>query len=281
MRCTLTCLFLAASALALPAFAAEPTCEPDRIAEKYPELAGKTLLMGADSQTPPYAFLDPATNQLTGSDVDLAGKVFDCIGVDYEIRPAAWSGIFPAVVSGQIDLMFYIYYNETRARQADFITYMTAGTGAITQRGNPAGIASIDDLCGKTVAVGLGSIEEAQMKALSQECAAGGKDAVNIMTHSDYASGFRLVANRRADVMLNDLALIDRMVSEDPDVYERAFAIISDVQNGIAVKKGNTVLAQALLDGLRAVQAGGGEQEVFAKYGIDPALELPAELKTE
>ena len=273
---------LASVALARgPALADSPRCEPQKVAEKYPALAGKTLLMGADGQTPPYAFLDSKTSALVGSDIELAKAVFDCIGAKYEIKPAAWSGIFPAVVAGQVDLMFYIYYNQKRVQQADFVVYMKAGTGAITQKGNPKDIKSQDDLCGKTVATGLGSVEEAQMKELGAKCVAEGKQTVMVMTYPDHAAGFRLVANNRADIMLTDLALVDRTVLDNPTVYERAYGVISDFQIGVAVKKGNDALSSALLDGLKAVQASGAQKAIFAKYGVDPSLELAAELKTK
>lgn len=264
-----------------PASAETPVCAPTALAQKYPGLAGKTLLMGADGQTPPYAFLDPKTNTLIGSDIELAKAAFDCLGVKYEIRSAAWSGIFPAVVAGQMDLMFYIYYNKKRVQQGDFVVYMKAGTGAITQKGNPGHIKSNDDLCGKTVAVGLGTVEEAQMKELGGKCTASGKETVTVMTYPDHAAGFRLVANQRADIMLTDLALVDRTVMDSPGVYERAYGVISGFQIGVAVKKGNAELAGALLDALKILQADGTQKAIFRKYGVDPALELPAELKVD
>ncbi len=278
----LACAALVASAMVIhtPARADGPKCEPDKVAQKYPGLAGKTLLMGADGQTPPYAFLDPKTNTLTGSDITLAKAVFDCLGLKYEIKPAAWSGIFPAVVSGQMDLMFYIYYNQKRVQQADFIVYMKAGTGAITQKGNPKNIKSQDDLCGKTVATGLGTVEEAQMKELGGKCVAAGKETVTVMTYPDHAAGFRLVASGRADVMLTDLALVDRTVLDNPTVYERAYGVISGFQIGVAVKKGNAELAKAMLEGLQALQASGKQKAIFHEFGVDPNLELAAEIKT-
>ncbi len=242
------------------ASAEAPKCRAGKARREIPSLAGKTLQMGADGQTPPYAFLDPKTNTLVGSDIDLAKAVFDCIGVKYEIKPAAWSGLFPAIIAGQMDLMFYLYYNDKRVQQGDFVVYMKAGTGAITQKGNPKNIKSQDDLRGKTVATGLGSVEEAQMKELGGKCVAAGKPTVDVMTYPDHAAGFRLVANNRADIMLTDLALVDRTIADNPTVYERAYGIISGFQIGVAVKKGNDALSAAMLDGLKAVQASGGQK---------------------
>jgi polar amino acid transport system substrate-binding protein len=177
--------------------------------------------------------------------------------------------------------MFYLYYNDKRVQQGDFVVYMKAGTGAITQKGNPKAVKSDDDLCGKIVATGLGSVEEAQMTKRGEKCVADGKETVTVMTYPDHAAGFRLISGSRADIMLTDLALVDKTVADNPAVFERAYSVVSGFQIGIAVKKGNDALSAALLDGLKAVQASGTQQAILKKYGIDPSLEQPAKLKTK
>ena len=42
-----------------PALADAPKCEPGKLAAKYPSLAGKTIKIGTDGETPPYAMRDP------------------------------------------------------------------------------------------------------------------------------------------------------------------------------------------------------------------------------
>ena len=56
--------------------------DPTHAATNYPTLAGQTIRMGLDPQTPPYAERD-ATNAdvITGSDIDLAKAIFDCVGL--------------------------------------------------------------------------------------------------------------------------------------------------------------------------------------------------------
>lgn len=257
-------------------------CDPSHAATRYPGLAGKTIRMGVDPDTPPYAQRDPANmEKMTGSDIDLAKAVLECVGLKYEFVPGAWSGLMPAIVSGQIDMMSYLYYNPKRAEQVDFVVYMKAGTGALVQKGNPAKIKSNDDLCGKRVAVSLGSVEEAQMRELTTTCTKAGHGAIEIQTYPDNASGFRLLQNNRTDMVLNDLALIDSTAKQMPAVFERAYAIVSGFQLGLAAKKGNDQLTQALFDGLKAVQASGGHVAMLNKYGIDVDLILPAEVKTK
>ncbi len=271
---------LAAMLLAAPAFADKlPGC--DALTAKYPDLQGKTVLMGADPSTPPYAMIDPDDpNKIIGADIDLADAVFECLGVEHDIKPGSWPGLFPAVVSGQIDVMFYLYHSGPRAEKGDFITYMRAGSGAIVQKGNPANIKSEDDLCGKTLSAGLGTVEERQAKKWSDECVAAGKPEINVMTSTDMPAGFRLVGSGRADTLISDLPLINMMIARNPDTYELGYSVVTDWAIGAAVVN-DSPLGPAIYDAMKIVQAEGVQSEILNKYGISTELEIPTEFLTE
>jgi polar amino acid transport system substrate-binding protein len=265
-----------------PSVAQTPACEPDKVATKYPSLAGKTIKIGADPTSPPYVTRDPKDfNQLIGFDTDMARAVFDCAGVKHEFFLGGWSGLLPAVISGQIDVMWdNLYYTAERAKQVDYVVYMVAGTGALTPAGNPKKLSGIGDSCGLSAAAGLGTVEEAAFREQDTKCKAEGKPGVNVMTYPDIAAGARLVQNGRADLMLTDLALTDSLVKENPTLYARGYKILSGFSVGAAIKKGNPDLLKLLADGLRIMQAT-GKQKVFAeKYAIDPTLQIAAEVKT-
>jgi polar amino acid transport system substrate-binding protein len=237
--------------------------------------------MGADPATPPYAMVDPEdNNKIIGSDIELADAVFSCLGLDHTVKPGSWPGLFPAVISGQIDVMFYLYHNAKRAEQGDFVTYMRAGSGAIVQKGNPAKITSKDDLCGKTLSAGLGTVEERQAQKWSEQCVADGKQAIKVMTSTDVASGFRLVASGRADAMVTDLPLINMMVQKNPAAYDIGYTVVTDWAIGAAVANGNP-LGSAIYDAMKLVQAAGVQKDIFAKYGIETDLEIPTEFLPE
>ncbi len=281
MRPALAGVFVTAFGMSSASLAAE--CEPDRVAEKYPGIAGKTIKIGADPQTPPYVFRDAEDfDRIIGFDVELARFVFDCAGVDVEYQLGGWSGLLPAVVAGQIDVMWdTLYYTAERAEQVDYVIYMQAATGALTQAGNPKNIKSLDELCGNGTAVGLGTVEEAAMRTKSQECVDAGKEPIDIKTYPDMAAGFRLVQNQRTDIVLSDLSLVMKMVDENPDVYGLAFKILTGFKIGAAVRNDNDDLLRAIEDGVKIAQANGEQAKFFEKYIMDPELELPAEVLRE
>lgn len=265
------------------AASAAPACEPAKVAEKYPGLAGKTVRLGADPQTPPYVMRDKQDFQkLVGIDVDLAKAVFDCAGVKHEFVLGAWSGLLPAVQGGQIDVMWDdLYYKPARAAVVDFVIYMQAATGALTPSGNPKTVGRIDDLCGLTTSFGLGSSNEIAVKKQNEACKATGKPEVVMMPFQDLASGLRLIDSGRADVILWDLGFVDNLVSANPARYGRAFSIQDGYEIGVGVAKGRQELVQAIADGLRVLQADGTERKILQKYAADPVLELPVSIKTQ
>jgi len=284
-----TCVFatfisgFAILSLAPHASAAGTACEPTKLAEKYPGLAGKTIKMGADPQTQPYVFRNPNDfNTVVGADTELAAAVFDCIGIKHDLFLGGWSGILPALTAGQIGVFWdTLYYTPERAKETDFVVYMQAGTGALTQPGNPKKITSWDDSCGLTYAVGLGTVEAVKMHKTDEACKAASKPGIAILTYPDQASGMRLIQTNRADIMLTDLSMVDSQVAAHPDIYGRAYKVLTGWRIGAAVKKDNAELLHAIDAGLTIIQANGTQKAIFEKYHIDPALAVPIEIKTK
>ncbi len=277
---------IAFSALALmphTAQAAAPACEPDNLAEKYPGLEGRKVRIGVDPQTPPYVMRDANDiEKLVGIDADLARAVFDCAGVDYEFVAGGWSGLLPAVQAGQLDVLWdNLYYNSKRGEVLNFVIFMEAATGAMTQAGNPKGIQAADQMCGTIAAVTLGGYEENLVADADAACKAAGKDGVQMMSFQDVAAGIRLIDSSRADIMMWDAGLIDTLVAENPEKYSRAVLSLSGIQIGPAVRKDDKDLLAAIHDGLVAMQASGEQKRIFTRYNVDPSTQIDAVIRNE
>jgi polar amino acid transport system substrate-binding protein len=274
---------LAVVVAAMPGTAAAEgaKCEPAKLAEKYPAIAKKTVLIGADGESPPYSMRDPKDfNNIIGVDADLTKAAFKCIGAKFEFKLGGWSGLLPAVIAGQADAMWdNLYYTAKRAEQVDYVLYMNAGTGALVKKGNPKKIGGMDDVCGLTATAGLGTVEEAAFRDQSAKCVAAGKAAVNILTYPDIPAGTRLIQNDRADILLSDLAMVDQLAADNPTGFERGFKVISDFKIGVAMKKGNEDLLKAIAAAMEVLQADGTQKKIFEAYKVDPALIVPTKIQ--
>jgi polar amino acid transport system substrate-binding protein len=262
---------------------ARATCEPDKVATKYPSLAGKTIKIGQDGESPPYSFRDPKDfNHLIGLDADLARATFACAGLKVEFMTGGWSGLLPAVIAGQADVMWdTLYYTPERAKKADFVTYLTAATGGLVAKGNPKSIKSLDDVCGLRATAGLGTVEEVAFRDLSKKCVAAGKKEISIVTYPDMPGGTRLIQNDRADVLMSDLGMVNSLIKSSPTIFEKGFTIVTDYKIAAGYTKDNKELGQAILDGLTTLRENGTEKEIFDKYGVDYSLSRVSEILTQ
>src|SRR5262245_66480055 len=126
-------------------------CEPDKVATKYPGWAGKTLKVGLDPTLPPIMYRDPKDpSKIIGQDPDMVDAAMKCLGLKYELVGLDFGTLVPTLQAGQIQLIWSnIYYTPQRAQAADFVIYATTGTAGIVRKGNPKGIKSLADTCGK------------------------------------------------------------------------------------------------------------------------------------
>jgi polar amino acid transport system substrate-binding protein len=275
---------LAIALASTPTRAADaPVCEPQKLASKYPSLVGKTIRIGADAETQPWNYRDPADkNKIIGFDADLARAAFDCIGVSSEFVIAPFVGLFPAVAEGRADVFWEnLYYTPERAKTMDFVLYYAGATGVVVHKGNPKNVKTTMDMCGLRAGASLAGVEQAAFKDYSKACVAAGKKPIELVEYPDTAAGLRLIANDRADVVMTDVGMADRYIQESPDLLELGLKIETGFKAGIGISKKEPELRQAIYDALQILQAKGAEKELAAKYKADPNLEVPAEIRTE
>jgi len=266
-----------AFAIAGPAQAA---CEPEKVATKYPGLAGKTLKVGLDPTLPPIMYRDPNNpSKIIGQDPDMVDAAMKCLGLKYELVGLDFGTLIPTLQAGQIQLIWSnIYYTPARAQAADFVNYATTGTAGIVKKGNPKGIKSIEDVCGKRAAPILGTVEDKGFQDASAKCVAAGKPAIEITPYPNAPATSRAIENDRADLSMYDVVLVDQVVRTNPDKFERAYYFRSNIKVGVAVKKGNDELVTAVKDAITELQANGTQKALMQKNGIDPTLAIPVEI---
>src|SRR5450432_23434 len=213
-------------------------CEPEKVATRYPGLAGKTIKIGEDGVSLPFNFRDPKNpDQIIGSDADLARAVFKCIGVPVEFVTALWSGLLPAVAGGRIDVMWAdLYYTPERAKMVDFVLYSTMADRAITHKGNPKNLRSLDELCGVRAIAGMATIEIALLQDLSTKCVAAGKPAMELTTYQDRSQAWQMIETERVDIMLSNTVIAEAIAREKP-LLEPGFSFLPGIKVGVAVAK--------------------------------------------
>ncbi|AXE80135.1 ABC transporter substrate-binding protein [Streptomyces atratus] len=219
--------------------------------------------------------------KIVGVDPDIAAALGKQLGVRFEFTSGTFDTLLGALPTGRYDAVMSSM-SDTKARQegldskgkktgtgVDFVDYFTASTGILVKKGNPEGITSVDDLCGKKLAVQRGTTYETAAKNLSAKCATDGRAKISIEAFSTDAEAQTRVKSGGAVADLNDspvAAYIAKSAGGGND-----FEAIADKGDagpfGIAVDKKNTQLRDALRDALDAIIADGTYKAALDKWG--------------
>ncbi len=246
----------------------------DTLAALVPPAIAQTgkLRVGSNIQNPPNNFYSEDGKTPQGSEVDLINAIAAKLGLKAEHSDMAFSSLITSLETGRVDVTMAAM-NDTAERQQkiDFVDYFTSGITIMVQKGNPQGVKGPDDLCGKGVAVNLGSSQETFAKEQSRKCVAAGKPEVQVsVTDSDTGNQNQLRTGRVAAI-LNDLptAVYVAKTAGDGKFFEVVeLAPINGGPYGIGVNKQNAKLSEAIKGALQALIDDGTYAKILGNWDI-------------
>lgn len=230
----------------------------------------KKIVVGSDVAYAPIEFFDTDNKTVIGLDPDIAKALGDKLGVTFEFQNTAFDGIIPALLGKRFDvIMSAMTDNKDRQKQIDFVDYFTAGTAILVKKGNPEGIKSLDDLCGKTVALQKGTVQADIAKAQQAKCPADKKMTINELPKDTDA--LTQVKSGRAVADMNDLPVAAYTAQTSGGGND--FEVVAGQQYdagpyGIGIRKDDTQLRDAIQEALKAIIADGTYDQILAKWGV-------------
>src|SRR5258708_20713432 len=101
---------------------------------------------------PPREFRDPATNTLTGFDVELGEALGRKLGVKIAWQETSFDQLMPAIATGRVDAIL-TGMTDLKSRQdtATFVDYLRNGPRFFIQQSRAAEFKDTMALCGKTI----------------------------------------------------------------------------------------------------------------------------------
>ena len=231
--------------------------------------------VGSDIEYAPIESFKENTKIAQGLDIDVADAMGAKLGVKLRfIDDTDFAGIILALRSGRFDIIMSAMNDtaERRGKGVDFIDYFRAGTSIVAKKGNPESVKSLDDLCGKTVSVQKGTVQETDIIAPQQpKCTAAGKPRIDVLGFEKDTDALQQVKVGRAVADLEDfpVAAYNAKTSgggEDFEVVGQPGFSVG--QYGIAVPKEQRALRDALRAALRAAISDGTYDRLLGKWNL-------------
>lgn len=236
--------------------------------------SSKTIKVGSDIEYAPIEFFKENTQDVQGLDYDIAVALGQKLGVTFKfVNDTDFAGIIGALQSGRFDIIMSAMNDtaERRGKGVDFIDYFSAGSSILVKKGNPQHISGLDDLCGKTIAVQKGTVQDTDIVTPQvTKCEGAGKTLAVLRFEKD-TDALQQVKNDRAVANLEDfpVAAYNAQTSGGGSDFEVTGSQVGEVgKYGIAVPTKSTELRDAIQAALKAIIADGTYDQILGKWNV-------------
>lgn len=257
-----------------------------------------SLTIATSPDYPPAEFIDPAksgADSFVGYDMDIARELAKRLGLEFNPQRASFDTIIadlagPPLGQQRADIAISSFtINPERLERVNLIPYFRIGESLLVPAGNPNGIDSVDDLCGRPVAVQNGTIELFELQDANGEGdGSSGQapvcqdDPIQILSFDTADQAIAQVLNGRADASYQDDPVTGYYTQLNPDRVEVGGVTVEPAPVGIAVRKDNPALETALRQALVDMMADGTYLAILERWGVtsgacgDPECSTPA-----
>ncbi|YCI24173.1 glutamate ABC transporter substrate-binding protein [Paenibacillus sp. Z6-24] len=219
------------------------------------------LIVGVKYDTKLFGLKDPGSGKVEGFDVDMAHALAKSILGDeskVELKEVTSKTRIPMLNNGDVDMVIAtMTITDARKKEVDFSdVYFQAGQSLLVKKGSP--IQGIEDVTADTTilaAKGATSIDNIEEKVPD----------VKVLEFDNYQDAFNALKAGQGDALTTDDAILYGMAAQDPN-YEVVGKPFTDEPYGIAVKKGQTGLVEAINKGLTDMKADGSYDELYKKW---------------
>ena len=225
-----------------------------------------TLTVAMEAQYAPNEFLAPDGHTIIGMDADLVKALGEVMGLKVSLVNADFEAIIPGLAAGRYDLGASSFTDtKEREKTVDFVDYYSAGISFYAKSGSNPGVNELKDLCGKTVAVEKGTVEQEEAEKQSKAC--GGKGKVTVLSFPGQNAVNLAIASGRAQVGMADSPVVDYQIKQSGGQFALTGKSYGFAPYGLAIPK-KSGMTQPILAALKELMANGRYKAILEKWGI-------------
>ena len=249
----------------------------EKIAKMLPSSVTKDgkLTVGMDTSYAPAEFLAADGKTPVGFDVDIVKALAKTFGLEADPQTSNFDSIIPSIGSKYDIGVSSFTITPERMKAVDFVSMFKAGSTWVVKKGNPGKI-DTSDLCGLKIAVQTGTVQEEEANTIAKGCEADNK--AEVMSYKRQAEAATAVATGKADAFYADSPVAGYSISQTDGQLEALGDVEGVAKQGIAVKKGNTQLAEAVQKAVQKLMDDGTYMKILKHWGVESGALDKAEI---
>lgn len=227
-----------------------------------------TITVAANATYPPDEYIASDNTTIVGFDPDLAAQVGKILGLKFQFVNTPFATIIPGLQAGRYDIGWSsATATAARQQQVNFVTYFQGGIGFIVPADSTLNINGLADLCGLTVSVESGSLEQKTAAAQSTACVQQGKKAIALQVYQDENQNLLALSSGRAQVSLGGSQILPYLVQQSGGKFKVVGTAYNMGTDGVEIPKATPIgLAKAIQGALNKMIANGQYQAIMSKW---------------
>jgi polar amino acid transport system substrate-binding protein len=227
-----------------------------------------TLLVATEAQYAPNEFIAPDGHTIIGMDPDLMKALGAVMGLKVEMINSNFETIIPGLADGRYDVGASSFTDtKEREKTVDFVDYYSAGISFYAKSTTSPGVNELGDICGKTVAVEKGTVEQEEAEAQSKKCAHEGKSSVTVLSFPGQNAVNLAVSSGRAELGMADSPVVAYQIKQSDGQFKLIGKSYAFAPYGLAIPK-NSGMDKPILAALKVLMANGKYLQILTKWGI-------------
>ncbi|MDB5360771.1 MAG: transporter substrate-binding protein [Rhodospirillales bacterium] len=220
---------------------------------------------------PPFEFKDPATDKLSGFDVELGEAIAAKLGVKLHWQETGFAEMISALSTGRVDMILSGMTDRADRRdQVTFVDYVKSGPQFYTTVAHGADFKDMLALCGKSVGTSRRTSFPTEIAAWSDaHCTPAGKPAITVVGTEGSADARTQLRQGRFDVAMQGSETLPYMMSLEPGVYAPIGSAIAFQYTGIGIAKADKPLQDAVEAAFQQTIADGTYAKILAKWQLE------------
>jgi polar amino acid transport system substrate-binding protein len=216
---------------------------------------------------PPMEFRDPATNTLTGFDVELGEALGRKLGIKIAWQETSFDQMMPAIATGRVDaILSGMTDMASRQDTASFVDYLRNGPQFFVQQSRAAEFKEIISFCGKSVGASRRTSFPKLIAAWSDAHCGG--NAIKFVGTDGSGDARTQLKQGRLDAAVQGGETLPYVMDLEPGAYVVVGDVFSVLFTGLALPVKEKELQQAVSEALDGLIADGSYRALLAKWKL-------------
>ena len=233
------------------------------------------LTIASELTYAPMEFVGADGRSAVGFDIDIANAVAAVLGLTPQVMSSSFDAIIPSLGARYELGVSAFTITQERLKAVNMISYLTAGSQLAVRTGNPDSVYP-DDLCGISIAVQIGTVQQEELEQLNRNECAG--NPVKVFPYDSQADATANLMGGKVSAMYADSPITGYAVAQTEGALEELGPVRDAAPYGLVVAKPDIAWAQAVEAAVQHLIETGAMAQIADHWGNSQMLIPRAEL---